>query len=178
VPYEPRVRAWLLRAGWNPDEIEDLIQESYAKLAGCSLEAIRNPRPFFFQTVRNAATSTIRRRRVLPIRSIADTDGLNMADPAPGPEDELSAYEELERLKRAIDQLPVACRRVFILRKIEGLSQRETARELGVSESAVEKQVARGIRLCAAMLTKPMEAGVPGVLAPSFWSRKVRDDRS
>ena len=46
----------------------------------------------------------------------------------------------------AIAQLPAKCREAFVLRKVQGLSQRETARKLGLSESTVEKHVGRGIR--------------------------------
>lgn len=177
LPYEPKVRAWLSRAGWNADEVEDVIQESYARLAACAIETIRNPGPFFFQTARNTAGSIVRRRRVVSIRTVADVDRLGAIDPGLDPEEELSAHEELTRLKDAIEHLPPACRKAFVLRKIEGLSQKEVADRLGVSQSAVEKHVARGIRLCAAVLTRPpAESGVPGVLTRAFWSRRTSHD--
>jgi RNA polymerase sigma-70 factor (ECF subfamily) len=178
LPYEPKVRAWLGRAGWTAEEIEDLIQESYAKLAACQFEAIRNPGGFFFQTVRNAATSAVRRRQIVSIRTIADVEKLGAADPAPDPEEKLSGYEDLMRLKDAIESLPPACRRVFVLRKIDGLGQRDTATLLGISESNVEKHVARGIRHCAQALTRPAgEGDVPGVLSRLFWRRRAHDTR-
>jgi len=175
LPYEPKVRAWLARAGWKPDEIEDLIQESYAKLAARPIETIRNPGPFFFQTARNAAGMVVRRSRVVSIKAVADVDKFGFADPGPDPEEELSTLEDLMRLKDAIERLPKACRRAFVLRKIEGLTQRETAERLGVTESNVEKHVARGLRLCAAALTAPMNTTtVPGVLSRAFWKGQSR----
>jgi RNA polymerase sigma factor (sigma-70 family) len=156
LPHEPKVRAWLGRAGWSGDEIEDLIQESYAKLAACHFEAIHNAGGFFFQTARNTAAAIVRRRRIISIRTISDVDKLGTADPALNPEEELTALEDLMRLKDAIESLPTACRRVFVLHKIDGFSQRDTAEHLGISESNVEKHVARGIRHCAAALTRPL----------------------
>lgn len=177
LPYEPKVRAWLARAGWQADDIEDLIQEAYAKLAACQIEAIHNPGPFFFQIARNAAALVVRRNHIVSIKAVADIDRLGTADPNPDPEEELSALEELVRLKDAVEALPDACRRVFVLRKIEGLSQRETAERLGISESNVEKHVARGIRLCAAALTAPMaETKHPGLLSRAFWNRRRAHD--
>ena len=165
---------WLSRAGWRADEIEDLIQESYAKLAVCQYEAIANPGGFFFQITRNAAAGIVRRRRVVSIKTVADIGKLGTPDDAPNPEQVLSALEELMRLKDAIEGLPPACRRVFVLRKIEGLSQRETAKRLGISESNVEKHVARGIRYCAAALTRPLDQqGLPGVLSLTFWRKRT-----
>ena len=54
---------------------------------------------------------------------------------------------ELQRVEQLIEGLPVKCRRVFVLRRIHGESQREIARMLGITEAAVEKQAARGLKL-------------------------------
>lgn len=176
LPWEPRVRAWLGRAGWTDDEIQDIVQESYARLAACAYEQIASPGPFFFQTARNVAASLVRRRSIVSIRSVAEVDRFGIADDNPNAEEQLSAHEELFRLKAAIEQLPSRCRRVFVMRKIEGLSQSETAKALGVSESNVEKHVARGIRLCGEALTRPADGqGVPGLLSGAF--RRMGFDR-
>ena len=52
-------------------------------------------------------------------------------------------------MARAFDSLSEKCRNVVWLRRVEGLSQRETARRLGVREGAVESQLARGVRVLA-----------------------------
>ena len=72
--------------------------------------------------------------------------------------------EELDQLRAAIERLPGQCRAVFVLRKVEGLSQAETARRLGLAQSTVEKHVARGMRMVAAALTRPNEEEVRGRL--------------
>jgi RNA polymerase sigma-70 factor (ECF subfamily) len=53
--------------------------------------------------------------------------------------------EEFLMFCRAVRELPVQCRRVFVLRKVYGLSQQEVARHLGISEATVEKHVAKGV---------------------------------
>src|SRR3546814_1597359 len=55
--------------------------------------------------------------------------------------------QELARLEAALDDLPARCRETFVLRKIDGLSQRETAEKLGVSEATVEKQMVKAMRI-------------------------------
>src|SRR3546814_18654068 len=59
----------------------------------------------------------------------------------------ISGRQELARLEAALDDLPARCRETFVLRKIDGLSQRETAEKMGVSEATVEKQMVKAMRI-------------------------------
>lgn len=159
LPLEPKVRAWLRRGGWKRDEVEDLIQESYARIAAAYARAdVAHPQAYVFTTVRNVAADQLRRQRIVSIRSVADISRLNVAGEELDAEQRLTAHEELEQLRAAIERLPAQCRAVFVLRKVEGLSQAETATRLGLSQNTVEKYVARGMRLCAAWLTNPERA--------------------
>jgi RNA polymerase sigma factor (sigma-70 family) len=158
LPMEPKVRAWLRKAGWNRDEIEDLVQETYARLAAAYANAeVSHPTAYVFATVRNVAADQLRRQRIVSIRSVADISRLNIADAELDAEQQLTAHEELEELRAAIARLPGQCRAVFVLRKVEGLSQAETAARLGLAQSTVEKHVARGMRLCAASMTSRLD---------------------
>lgn len=49
------------------------------------------------------------------------------------------------RLNNAIESLPEKCRQIFILNKIEGLTQKEIANYLDISTKTVENQVANAI---------------------------------
>jgi len=51
------------------------------------------------------------------------------------------------RLKLATEQLPPKCREVFVLSKIEHLSNAKIAAQLGISVSTVEKHISRGMEL-------------------------------
>jgi RNA polymerase sigma-70 factor (ECF subfamily) len=62
------------------------------------------------------------------------------------------AEEEFLTFCRAVRELPIQCRRAFILKKVYGFSQREIARELGLTESTVEKHIAKGIAACSAYM--------------------------
>jgi RNA polymerase sigma factor (sigma-70 family) len=54
--------------------------------------------------------------------------------------------------------LPQRCRQVFTLRKLYGLSHREIAAQLAISERTVEAQIDKAMRRCAAYLR---ERGLP-----------------
>lgn len=158
LPLEPRVRGWLRKAGWSREEVEDLMQETYARLAaGWASGEVAHPSAYVFATARNVAADQLRRQRIVSIRSVADISRLNAADGEPDAETRLTAHEELDQLRAAIERLPGQCRAVFVLRKVEGVSQAETARRLGLAQSTVEKHVARGMRMIAAWLTRPEE---------------------
>lgn len=148
LPHEASLRAWLRRSRELPMEVDDLIQEAYAVLAGLdSVEHITNPRAYFFQTARSIALQQLRRDRIVSIEAIADIEDIAEASYAASTEDQVAGREELRRLADAIAALPPQCGEVFRLRKIEGLSQRDVARHMGLAESTVEKHMGKAIRI-------------------------------
>ena len=66
--------------------------------------------------------------------------------------------QELELLKEAIELLPLRCRQVLKLRKIYGLSHREIAAQLGISERTVNVHLGMGLRRCATYFRAKSEA--------------------
>src|SRR5690606_11014441 len=62
------------------------------------------------------------------------------------PDRVLSAREELALLQAAIDQLPPRRRQIVILRKVEGLTQKQVAALLGIAVGTVEQQMVSGMR--------------------------------
>ena len=148
LPHEPDVRRWLsvrLR-GLESCDLDEVVQEAYARLWAVGPDRIANARAYFFVTVRNIVAELLRRSRVVSIETIADVDTLNIPDGDGGPERRLSGREEIEQLERLLAQLPPKCREVFELRKFAELSQREIAERLQVSESTVEKHLVKAVR--------------------------------
>lgn len=147
LPHEPDLRRWLSRVAGDLDQ-DDLVQETYAAVAK-EWRGIRNPRGFMFTVARNVLIRHLRHKRIVNIVTIADLEKLSVIDGQATGEQALVGREELSMLQQALAALPERCRQVLMLRKIEGLSQREVAARLGLSESTVEKHVAAGISRCA-----------------------------
>jgi RNA polymerase sigma factor (sigma-70 family) len=148
LPWEGYVRACLRRASVKPNEIDDIVQEAYSRIASIgNFRHIASPRAYFLQVARNILFEQLRRSRLIRIDIVAEIDALNISDDRPDQERAMIAKEEMVRLKQLIDGLPKQCRRMFVLRKIERLSQKHIAERLGVSENTVETQVGRGLRL-------------------------------
>ncbi|HRE82683.1 MAG TPA: sigma-70 family RNA polymerase sigma factor, partial [Opitutaceae bacterium] len=70
----------------------------------------------------------------------------------PGAAELASREQELDLLAQAIEALPVRCRQVLKLRKIYGLSHRDIAARLGISERTVNVQIGHGVRRCGEFL--------------------------
>jgi RNA polymerase sigma-70 factor (ECF subfamily) len=86
---------------------------------------------------------------VVNLESMVDFDWLNVSDDKPSSEAYVAARQELRLLQAALDKLPPRCRQVVLLRKVEGLSQKEVAKHMGITIETVENQVAKGMRLLA-----------------------------
>ena len=101
---------------------------------------------------RNVALSWLRHRQVVPIELVADLEALELLDERGLVEEIVNSHQELALLTAAVARLPARCRQVFTLRKVYGLSQKEIAAELDISENTVEQHLAKGMRLCSAAL--------------------------
>ena len=153
LPHEPSLRNWLASKRLRGIDVDDIVQETYALLAGLeSVDAIRHVKAYMFRTAYSVILAQVRRANIVSISTIDDIGQLAGADDAPSPETRVSDRQELQQLSEAIASLPPRRREVFVLRKIHGLKQREVAQKLGVSEGTVEKQMQKSLQLLMAVL--------------------------
>jgi RNA polymerase sigma-70 factor (ECF subfamily) len=149
-PHRPALRAWLLARFPTLPDVDDLVQESFARILRARGEStIRSTRALLFATARNLALDAVRRQRVATFEPLADDPDAAMLADSSDLVATINRQQELELLTAAIQSLPDRCRRIFTLRTAYGLTVREIAGRLGLSESTVEKQMAHGIRRCA-----------------------------
>lgn len=149
LPYEREVRRWLAgrRLLGRGYDVDDIVQEAYARIGDADVSTIRNPRAYFFQTVRNLVLEHRKRDRIVPFEGLADCDLQGVMAQDPDPERVVSDRQDISRLEAVLASLPPQCRQAFVLRKVHGLSQREIAARMGLSESTVEKHLAKALRL-------------------------------
>ena len=147
LPHEPALRAWLRHRRVDGLETDDIVQETYAVLAGlASVDHIESPRAYAFQTAQSVILRHLRRARVVRIDALGDLEQLNTPLDDPSPERQAADRQELRQVAELIAGLPSKCREAFTLRKLQGLSQREVAGRMGISESTVEKHIGRALR--------------------------------
>lgn len=148
MPHEPAVRGWLRRGRQAEFDVDDIIQEAYAKLVTVAdVSEIRNVRAYFFRTAYSVLVSRVRRKSVVSIRSLAEVESLQLAVDELTPEDTVMARNELQVLAEMISRLPEKTRKIFLLSRVSGLSQKEVSRRTGIAESTVEKHIAKGLGL-------------------------------
>lgn len=151
LPHERALRRLIVK--WRPPfslDVDDVIQECYAKIAGLtSVADISCPRNYLFQVARSIFLMHIRRQSLVPIGYLAEVDELWLAAKDASPETALFDREQLNHLARAVTELPEPNRTAFALRFVHGLSLRQTGDRLGMSENAVQKMLAKSLNLLA-----------------------------
>lgn len=147
LPHEPALRSWLARRQPLGLEVDDIIQQAYAILADLeTVEGIRFPRAYLFQVARSVITKHVRRARVVSIHTMDDLTQLDQADDGPSPERIAIDRDQLRWLAQAIGAMPAKTQEAFVLRRVEGLSQREISARMAISENTVEKHISKGLR--------------------------------
>jgi RNA polymerase sigma factor (sigma-70 family) len=180
LEFEGVLRACLYRYTRNNSDVEELLQETYARLliaAASDDPEVRSVRAFALTIARNVAFDWLRHKQVVPIELVADMEALDVLDEGEQVEEIVNSHQELAMLVKAIQDLPDRCRQVFTLRKVYGYSQKEIASRLSISENTVEQHLTKAARRCAqALFDQPM-AERRATLFDRFRKRKRANDQ-
>lgn len=147
--HRPMLQKYLRRYLSSDEDIEDVIQDTYLRIYGIQdYTTVESPKALLITIARNLAVELGRRRVSRATDAVADFDALGVSSDAPQLEEQLDARRRFDAFCSAVERLPPVCRRVFVLRKVYKLSQAEISAVLGISQSTIEKHVAKGLVRC------------------------------
>ena len=127
----------------------DLVQETFCKLYEdhARLNIHLSIKSYLYKSVYNSCLNEIKHQKV--VSNYADRELLDFyfSEIVQTPEAELALLGEdiNNALREAIDKLPERCREVFMLSKMEELSNKEIAERLGISVKTVEVQMTKAL---------------------------------
>lgn len=126
------------------EQAEDLAHDTFVRVLENDAQPVEQPRAYLHQAARNIAVDAYRRE---DRRQALEQGGLELLPQADDdPESYVHALELADSVERALAELPLNCRRVFIWQKLEGLTQAEIAERMGLTRNMVEKYMIRTLR--------------------------------
>lgn len=152
--YYGELRQFIRQRTGSADLAEEVVQETWIRAQATTAALPDNPRAYLYRMAGNLAVDQLRRERAIArlIHSEpADKDDTQLAERSctrPSPVETLICQQELAALETAVGELPDKCRAVFLLYRGKGLTMREVAEQLSISEKTVEKHIARAMVHC------------------------------
>lgn len=139
--FAPRIKAWMIRAGSNPQQAEELAQEAMLTVwrkAAMFDRSRASVATWIFTIARNLRIDAIRRER---------HPGFDPADPTFLPDDplpadsQLQAGQQMQAVRRALDALPDEQSRIVILSFFSDKPHSQIATELGIPLGTVKSRM-------------------------------------
>jgi len=126
-------------------DAEDLLHSAYIRLhEQRERTRVENEAGFLVKTAVNISIDEWRRRKLFS--DSHDDDAVQaVADPAPRQDEVFAHRVRLEQVRERLAALSPRTREVFLMHRVDGLKYREIAAQLGISQSAVEKHIAKAV---------------------------------
>lgn len=128
-------------------EAEEIVQEVFLNIwkKRSELDLNNNIRPYLFKSVQNLCFNFIQHQKVVDnYYAVIEVVYKNA-------QKEFNTYESVlyselqKKVDAAVADLPLECRRIFLMSRNEGLKYTEIAEKLGISVKTVETQMSRAL---------------------------------
>lgn len=142
---------WLRRKLGCAHNAADLVQDTFARILNAreSVATLREPRAFLSTTARRLIIDQVRRKHIenAYLQELALT--AEALEGFQSPEHILSTLEALEHIAFMLEGLHDNVRQAFVLYYLDGLTQSEIARQLGLSDRTVRKYLIQALLHCS-----------------------------
>lgn len=154
---ESPLLGYALRLTGDRAVAEDLVQDAFMKLHA-QRDEVRQPRPWLYRTVHNAALNHARgRQKLVPLEGRGEpvsTSGADGSDPAPPPDEKIIRWEGIGLVRLSLEALDARSREVVQLKFFDNLSYREIGARTGLTISHVGYLLHHALKAMADELAK------------------------
>ena len=120
---------------------EELLHAAYLRLVRYRTQhTVENIGAFLVRTAVNIGVDNFRHDRFIADNAPENT---GICENSPLQDEVLAARARLERVREGLSRLSPRTREVFLMHRLEDMKYREIAERLGISQSAVEKHIAK-----------------------------------
>ena len=150
LAHRRELHAYLTGKLRNSDTAADLTQETFLRFSEHKGDhptaIITHERSYLYRTAHNLAVDHMRREGREKTDVVSDSELNGVPDDGPSPERAVAGRDELAIVRAAVLELPQRTQQVFVLARIEGLTYADVAARLQISDSSVQKHLARATK--------------------------------
>ena len=141
-------------------DCEDVAHEAFTRLEKRSVDGIKKPASYLYFTAVNIAIDVLRKNK----QSVNYEDEVTYAEDVttqvPQPDRFVIAREELKYLRNAIMSLSPKRREAFLLIRVQGMSYKKAAKQMGISPNTIERHMVKALAFCRVEMAKYRENNV------------------
>lgn len=144
--YQPILFRNVLHNLRDPDAAHDIVQETFIRVwqHRASLRPTESFLAYIFRISRNLVLDAAKHREVRR-KFENEIPQTTLSEDNPDSATELGMLEE--KLAWAVENLPAKCREIFLLSRMEGMTNVEISKRLALSEKTVENQITRALKV-------------------------------
>ncbi len=127
----------------NRTDAEDLLHSAYLRMVRHgSQHPVADPSAYLVRAAFNIGIDNYRHEKILQNQAEAS----EVEDGAPLQDEVIAARVRLARVRAGLNKLTPRTREIFLMHRLDNLKYHEIASRLGISQSAVEKHIAKAVQ--------------------------------
>ena len=141
------LKRYVMRIIHIENDVDDVVQEAFMRAYKTEARGeLQQPKSYLFRVAKHVALNQVRQKINRPTDYLDDTDTVLSNDATL--EDEILAQERLGIHCAAVATLSPRRRKVYLMRKVYGMSHKDIAASLGITVSTVEAHLVKAYRQC------------------------------
>jgi len=173
------LKRYVMRILHAENDVEDVVQEAFMRAYKSEMHNdIQQPKSYLFRIAKHVALNQVRQKVNRPTDYLEDFEPDSVLVSDWTLEDEVLAQERLGIHCAAVATLPPRRRKVYLMRKVYGMSYKTIASSLGITVSTVEAHLVKAFRQCQTQVkSKTMEVErYQGAFASDQKRQEARND--